>query len=251
MTPVLISLIAFLCVFGATLFGMYLRRVLPEHHLNAESRSTVNLAIGLIGTVSGIALGLLVAFAAGKYDTQKNELTEMSAKLALLDRGLAHYGPEAKESRDQLRKTVVRTLDRIWPESRSEHSQLDPTGTGGEDLYDTIQQLSPQNDEQRAIKAQALSLLVGIGQTRWMMYEQGGVPFPRPFLVVVVFWLTIVFISFGLHAPSNPTVVVVLLVSALSVAGAIFLILELYNPFEGWLQISSAPLRNALGQFGK
>ncbi|PWT84605.1 MAG: hypothetical protein C5B56_15310 [Proteobacteria bacterium] len=251
MTPVLISLIAFLCVFGATLFGMYLRRVLPEHHLNAESRSTVNLAIGLIGTVSGIALGLLVAFAAGKYDTQKNELTEMSAKFALLDRALAHYGPEAKESRDQLRKTVVRTLDRIWPESRSEHSQLDPTGTGGEDLYDTIQQLSPQNDEQRAIKAQALSLLVGIGQTRWMMYEQGGVPFPKPFLVVVVFWLTIVFISFGLHAPCNSTVVVVLLVSALSVAGAIFLILELYDPFEGWLQISSAPLRNALAQFGK
>jgi hypothetical protein len=66
----------------------------------------------------------------------------------------------------------------------------------------------------------------------------------------VVFWLTIVFISFGLHAPRNPAVVTVLFLCALSVSGAIFLILELYDPFEGWLQIPSAPLRNALAQLG-
>jgi hypothetical protein len=92
---------------------------------------------------------------------------------------------------------------------------------------------------------------MGAGQTRWLMYEQGNVPLPRPLLVVVVFWLTIVFISFGLYAPRNPTVVGVLFLCALSVSGAIFLILELYSPFEGWIKISSAPLRNALAQLGR
>ena len=89
------------------------------------------------------------------------------------------------------------------------------------------------------------------GETRWLMYEQGNVPLPRPLLVVVVFWLTIVFISFGLHAPRNPTVVGVLFLCAVSVSGAIFLILELYTPFSGWIQISGAPMRDALAQLGR
>ena len=251
MSPVTISLIVCACVFGGALLGMFLRRILPEHHLSGDSKNTVNLGMGLIGTMSGIALGLLIASAAGKYDMQKNELTEMSAKFVLVDRILAHYGPEAKESRDLLRTSLVRMVDQIWPKDHSHGTHLEPTAAGGEYAYEEIQRLSPQNDAQRAFKAQALSVATGIGQTRWLMYEQGDVPFPRPLLVVVVFWLTIVFISFGLYAPCNPTVVVVLFLCALSVSGAIFLILELYSPFEGLLQISSAPIRDAVEQLGK
>jgi hypothetical protein len=251
MSPATTSLVVCACVFGGALLGMFLRRVLPEHHLNADSRSTVNLGIGLIGTMSGIALGLLVASAVGKYDTQKNELTKLSADFVLLDRVLAHYGSETKESRDLLRGGIARMLDQIWPEDRSQHAHLEPIATGGEVVYDKIQQLSPQNEAQRSVKAQALAIAMGAGQTRWLMYEQGNVPLPRPLLVVVVFWLTIVFISFGLYAPRNPTVVGVLFLCALSVSGAIFLILELYSPFEGWIKISSAPLRNALAQLGR
>jgi hypothetical protein len=133
MSSVAISLVVCACVFAGTLLGMFLRRVLPEHHLNAESKNTVNMGIGLVGSMSGIALGLLVACAAGKYDTQKNELTELSAKFVMVDRILAHYGPEAKVSRDLLRQTVVNTLGRIWPGSGSEHARLDPRTTGGEE----------------------------------------------------------------------------------------------------------------------
>jgi hypothetical protein len=251
MSPVTISLIICTCVFAGALLGMFLRRILPEHHLGADSKNTVNLGIGLIGTMSGIALGLLIASAAGKYDMQKNELTEMSAKLVLVDRILAHYGPEAKESRDLLRASLVRMVDQIWPKDHSQGTHLAPTAAGGEYAYEEIQRLSPQNDAQRALKAQALSVTTSIGQTRWLMYEQGDVPLPRPLLVVVVFWLTIVFISFGLYAPCNLTVVVVLFLCALSVSGAIFLILELYSPFEGLLQISSAPMRDAVEQLGR
>jgi len=251
MSPITTSLIVWACVFGAALLGMFLRRVLPEHHLNADSRSTVNLGIGLIGTMSGIALGLLVASAASKYDTQKNELTKLSAEFVMLDRILAHYGSETKESRDLLRGAVVHTLDRIWPEDRSQHARLEPTATGGEAVYDEIQQLSPQDDGQHYLKGQALTIAMDVGQTRWLMHEQGNVPLPRPLVVVVVFWLTIVFTGFGLYAPRNPTVVAVLFLCALSVSGAIFLILELYTPFGGLIQVSSAPMRDALAQLGR
>jgi hypothetical protein len=251
MSPITTSLIVFACVFGGALLGMFLRRALPEQHLSGDARSTVNLGIGLIGTMSGIALGLLVASAASKYDTQKNELTKLSAEVVLLDHILAHYGSETKESRDVLRGAVVHTLDRIWPQDRSQHGRLEPTSTGGEAVYDEIQQLSPQDDGQHYLKGQALSIAMDVGQTRWLMYEQGNVPLPRPLLVVVVFWLSIVFASFGLYAPRNATIVGVLFLCALSVSGAIFVILELYTPFGGVIQVSSAPLRDALAQLGR
>ncbi|HEY6307903.1 MAG TPA: hypothetical protein VI488_15745 [Candidatus Angelobacter sp.] len=251
MSSLAISLIVFACVFGGALLGMFLRGVLPEHHLSAESKGTVNLGIGLIGTMAALVLGLLVASAASSYNAQKDELTQVSAQFVLLDRLLAHYGPESKLPRDTLRNRVAGLLDQLWPQERSSGSQLAPSAGSGEVLYDEIQQLSPQNDTQRSIKGQALGVALDVGKTRWLMYEQGSVPVPTTFLVVVVFWLTVVFASYGLHAPRNPTVMFTLFLCALSFAGAILLILELYKPFEGLIQISSAPLRNALAQMGK
>jgi hypothetical protein len=178
-------------------------------------------------------------------------VTKLSAESVMLDRILSHYGSEAKESRDLLRSGVVHTLDRIWPKDRSQHAHLEPTAIGGEVVYDEIQQLSPRDDAQRYLKGQALTIAMDVGQTRWLMYEQGNVPLPRPLVVVVVFWLTIVFTSFGLYAPRNATVVGVLFLCALSVSGAIFLILELYTPYGGLIQVSSAPMRDALAQLGR
>jgi hypothetical protein len=116
---------------------------------------------------------------------------------------------------------------------------------------DKIQELSPQNDAQRSLQAQAFSLAVALGHTRWLMFEQSGGSIPMLLLVVLVSWLTLLFVSFGLYAPANATVVMTLLVCALSVAGAIFLILELDLPFEGLMQVPSTPLRNVLTHLGQ
>jgi hypothetical protein len=219
--------------------------------LSADSKDVVKLGIGLVGTMAALVLGLLVASAKGSYDTQSTELTEMSAKVVLLDRFLAHYGPETKEARDMLRGAVVRILDRTWSKDSTSPSQVEPPSTGGDVLYDKMQGLSPKDDTQRSIKDQALSVAIGLGQTRWLMYEQSVTSVSLPLLVVLVFWLTIIFISFGLFAPPNATVVASLFVSALSVSGAIFLILEMYSPYSGLIQISSAPLRAALAHLGQ
>lgn len=201
--------------------------------------------------MAALVLGLLIASAKGYNDTQSTELTEVSAKIVLLDRVLAHYGPETKEARDLLRGAVVRILDRTWSKDRTNPSQLEPPYVGNEVFYDKIQGLSPKDDSQRSLQAQALSIAISFGQTHWLMYEQSTTSVSIPLLVVLVFWLTVIFISFGLFAPPNATVVASLFISALSVSGAIFLILEMYTPYSGLIQISSAPLRAVLAHLGQ
>ena len=251
MSSITISLIVFVCIFGGALLGILLHASLPQHHLAADSKDIVKLGMGLVGTMSALVLGLLVASAKGSYDAQSAELTQMSANIALLDRALALYGPETKETRDLLRGAVSRILDQMWSKDGTGVSSQAPTSAGGEILYEKIQGLAPKNDSQRSLQGQALNIAVDIGKTRWLMYEQAITSVSMPLLVVLVLWLTVIFVSFGLFAPFNATVVSSLLVSALSVSGAIFLILEMYGPFSGLIQISSAPLRAALAHLGQ
>ncbi len=249
MSSLAIGSIVFICVFGGALLGISLRLILPEHHLSPESKDAVKVGIGLIATMAALVLGLLVATAKASYDTKSNELTEMSANTVMLDRMLAHYGPEAKPIREALRRAGARSLELLWPQN-GQAPRLEPAG-GAEALYDAIEALSPKNDAQRTLQSQALNLTLDIGKMRWLLFEQSGSSISTPFLVVLVFWLTIIFMSFGLFAPHNLTVVATLLVCALSVSGAIFLILELDQPFEGLIRISSAPVQSALAHLGK
>ena len=250
MSDVAIGWIAFACVFGGALLGMFLRAALPEQHLSPESKDVVKLVMGLISIMSALVLGLLIAFAKSAYDTQSNELAQISTDLIVLDRIMTHYGPETQEARDLLRRFVAAALDRMWPEDRSQPAPFAPMA-GTEVPYDKIVKLSPQHDTQRALQAQALGISSDILRTRWLLGEQRHSSMAMPFLVMLVFWLTVLFVSFGLFAPPNATVVATLFVCALSVSGAIFLILELDQPFEGLIRFSSAPLRDALVHLGQ
>jgi len=251
MNSVTISLVVFACVIGGALIGLLFGAVLPPDHLSGDSKDVVKLGMGLVGTMTAILLGLLVASAKSFYDTQSSELTEMSAKVILLDRVLAHYGPEAKEARDLLHSAVARILDTMWHQGGRQDSRTNAAPGGAEIVYEKIQGLSPQNDTQHSLQTQALSIAIDLGKTRWLMLEQGATSVSLPLLVALVFWLAIIFCSFGLLAPRNATVVATLFISALSVSVAIFLVLELFDPFGGVVQISSAPLRSALAHLGK
>ena len=242
--------IVFACVFGGALLGTFLRAMLPEHHLSPDSKDLVKLGMGLVGTMAALVLGLLIASAKSSHDRLNDDLTQISVKLILLDRVMAHYGPETTDARDLLRRSVVDALGRFWPEHRVRPVLSGPTARS-EALDDKIHALSPQNDAQRSRQAQALQLSTDLAQTRWLLVEQSGSSIATPFLVLLTFWVTVIFISFGLLAPPNGTVIVTLFVCALSVSGAIFLILELDQPFAGLIQISSAPLRNVLAHLGQ
>lgn len=242
--------IVFVCVFGGALLGLFLRTVLPTHHVSTESKDVVKLGMGLLATMAALVLSLLIASAKGSYDTQSTEVTQMAANVALLDRALAHYGPEAADARDLLRRFVAGTIDQLWGRSVT-NSPAPLPGGAGDTLYDTLQALSPQSEGQRAIRTEALQIVISTGRTRSLLAAQAHSSIPMPFLVIQVFWVTVIFTSFGLFAPSNATVVVALFVCALSVSGAIFLILELDQPFRGFIEVSSAPLRSVSANLGR
>lgn len=227
---------------------MYLRSSLPKNHLIDESRDVVKLGIGLVGTMAAMVLGLLVNSAKGSFDVQSNELTQISANVILLDRILAAYGSDAMETREELRK-VLSSVDQAWSETDPDRSRGAPVA-GAELLYEKIQGLSPKDDVHRLLQNQAFSLSITIGQMRWLLYEQSTTKVSRALLVVMVFWLTIIFASWGLLASPNGTLMATIVVVALSVSGAIFLILEFYTPYRGLIHISDAPLRAALSHLG-
>ena len=246
-----IGLIVLACIFGASLLGMLMRPALSQHHLSADTKDSVKLGMGLVGTMAALILGLLVAAAKNAYDTEKSEVTQMAAKLVFLDRVLANYGPESAETRVVLRRMVEDSLSRMWPDERSHNAQLDPIGSGGEEVHKAIQKLAPRNDVQGSLKSQAMGVVTDVGQLRWLLFEQSGSSISMPLLIVVISWLAIIFFSWGLFAPSNSIAIAALLLAAVSVSGAIFLILELDQPFDGLIHISSAPMRNALAHLGK
>lgn len=250
MEPFTSSLIVFVFVFGGALLGMVLHTRLREHHMIAESKNVVVAGIGLVGTMAAIVLGMLISSAKGYYDTQNAELTQLSANVVLLDRVLSHYGPEAADARAGLRESVSRALDQMSPGNGPPTQQLKDSSKV-ESLYETIQGLTPKDEAHTAMKSHALSILGALGSGRWLMYEQSVNSISTPMLVVLIFWLTIIFTSFGLFAPANAITVTSLCVSALSVSSAIFLMLELYSPYKGLIQVSSAPLRAALERLGQ
>jgi len=250
MSSISTSSIVFACVFGGALLGMFLRKLLPQDHLSDDSKSIVTIAMGLVATMTALVLGLLISSAKSSFDTMSGELTAASSKIILLDQTLASYGPETKEARDLLRSAVADVLDRMELKASADPRQLQAATRGLESLREKIQGLAPEDDRQRSSQAEALSNLKEIVQTRWLVYEQQSTSISMPMLIILVSWLTVLFISFGLYAPANGTVVTSLLVSAVSVSCAIFLILELYAPYRGLIKISSAPLRAALTQLG-
>jgi hypothetical protein len=254
MSSFAITWIVFGCVFGGTLLGMFLRAVLPEHHLSSETKDIVKLGMGLIGTLTALVLGLLIASAKGSFDAQRTGLAQLSGNIIFLDRLLARYGPETKAAREMLRASVADMLERTWPEEAAHSGPTPPrSGTEGayEGFFDKIEELSPKNDAQRSLQGQALKTATDIAQSRWTLFAQKGSSVPLPFLAVMVAWLTLIFASFSLYAPPNATVLATLLICALAVSSAIFLVLELDRPLDGMIRISSAPLRNALAQLGR
>jgi hypothetical protein len=248
MSPLSLSLIAFACVFGGTLLGMFLRNRLPGHHLSGDTKDVVRLGTGLIGTIAALVLGLLIASANSTYETQSGQVKQLTANIVFLDRILAQYGPETDSLRNLLRHAVATLADRIWRENGSDSGNAEAFEASAAALsfYDEIFKLSPRNEAQRSLQARAIDTSNDLAKTRLLLFAKSGGPIPMPFLVVLISWLAIIFASFSLFADNNATTITALGLFALSASASIFLILELSQPFTGLMMISSEPLRNAL-----
>lgn len=253
MNSTVIGLISVACIFSGAALGLALQKALPPHHLNKDSHEIIKLGAGMIATLTALVLGLLVSSAKSSFDTISDGITQSGAKIILLDRVLAQYGPETKTLRDQLRRGLAASIENVWPRQRTGVPDLSAyeRANGIELLQAALRELAPKDDAQRQLLTQARQLAAELSETRWLLIEQAQSVLPLPFLIVLLFWLTMLFASFGLFSPRNATVITVLFLCACSVSAAIFLILEMNHPVTGMIKVSNAPLLKALEHLGQ
>lgn len=254
MSPILVGLIVLACTFCGALGGIALHQKLPARHKAADSRDVVKLVLGLIATISALVMSLLIATAHASYVTQESEVQALGVHIVQLDRVFSGYGPDAAEARTKFRQLVAARLEQAWPNRRGARPSSEAaraTREQNEALIEHVINLQPSTDSQYFAKSRALQLLTEIGDERQLLHEQASSSIPWPFLVVLVFWLVVLFVGFGFLSRTNGTVVVALFVGSLSVAGAIFLVLDMNQPFSGLMHISNAPIRVALETIGQ
>ena len=252
MNALLMAAVVFIILGVSTSLGMILRDRLPSHHLNAESKDVIKLATAIVGTLSALALGLLIASAKTDYDDAQSELDATGARIVLLDRLMAQYGPDAGDARVLLRQLIESRLQQGWTIEAS-----DGGAAGQAAMYKEIEAvqgklraLDPQDQVHRFVQARALEVSGQIAEGHWLQVESADKGLPWGFLVVLVYWLALLFCTFGLQAPANPTVLTIIIVCALSVAGAVFAISDMADPYTGLIQISDRPLEGALARLG-
>lgn len=249
-----VAAIVLACVFGGAVAGLSLRRHLPTHHLSDASKDTVKAALGVIATMAALVLGLLVSSAKSSFDRMADELTQAAATVVQLDRTLASYGAETSEVRRVVRANYQQVVDVLVAQDATQlaHLKAPTTGNRIEDVTAGIRALAPRNDDQRDLRTKALALLDVVSANRLLLLLQQHDSISPLLLAVVVAWLALTFFGFGLLAPPrNATVVTALFMCALSVAGAIFIILEMDEPLSGLVRVSEVPMRKGLDLIGK
>lgn len=242
------SLLVAAAVFASSLVGLGLNRLLPEGHLTKETQDVVKLGTGMLSVLASLVLGLLIATAKSAYDTTDTAIRSYAADLILLDETLRDYGDDALPPRRLLRRYTETLLHDVWPATGGRPYLQDnrPAGKLMESVREAIRALKPVDAGQKWLEDQALQVNISLLRQRWLLIERGG-PSVRPATIaILVSWVCVIFVSFGMNAPRNATLVTAFLLCSLAIGSAIFLILQLDSPFSGVLRLSSQPVETSL-----
>ena len=246
MSHLVIGLVSFAAIFGGALLGLFARRRLPGHQLSSETQSAVTVSVAVLGTLSALVLGLMITAANSSFSARSDEVRSLSLQLLRMDHNLRRYGLEAEDARVKLRAWATTKIRQLFPQKGQPRPSSEETIVKLESVQDAILALTPQDERQKYLRPLSLNLSSTMIQARWSLEQRTGHSVPIPFLVLLIFWLAIVFASFGLFAPANPTAIVALFLCAVAVSGGIYLIEDLDNPRSGFVQISSDSMRKAL-----
>lgn len=240
-----IGILTFIAIVFGALTGLWLARHLPEAHLSSESRTAVSVSMAVIGTLAALVMSLLISSASSSFNAKTDALHRLAVDIIRLDRALRQYGPEAKDVRD-----LVRSYAETKAEELSDYGNPSSLGlrslTKFEALTSRILDLQPGDNHQQQVQAQALKALDSIADARWLLIEKASTSLPTSFVILLIFWLALLFGSFGLFAPSNATVIIVLLLCALAISGGVFMVLELGTGTKGLIRVSTDPIFNAI-----
>ena len=247
MSVITTSFVATIFIFSSSVLGLIIQKFVPKEHLSDQSKDTLKASRGVIIGVAALTLGLLISASKTSYDSKTDEIRLQAAKIVTLNRILNDYGPEASRVRTSVHTYIeeqISHVDRIFSFGASIDEVLKSSKIIS--LRSIISTLSPKTPDQQFLKTSALGLSNEIEELRWRVYEELGSHLQWPMFYVLVFWLMCIFFSLGIVAPYNFSVVSGLFLAALSMGGAIYLLLELDRPYQGLITISSEPLRVAL-----
>ena len=235
------SIAVALATFGASVIGMLLQWLVPAKILT-ESKGTVGAMVGLVTLLLALVLGLLVYTAFSVYSTQQAEAQSLGPVVVELDLALDQYGPEAAIGRDGLRAALERSRARFFGDATRgpQAYTFEETRTTLHGLNSYFDSLRPSTETQRQLLTSARDLAKTFAETQMLMARQLANPFPPYVLVVVVCWASALFLGNGLVAASNAVTVVAHLAGATAISSAIFLILELSQPYTGVVRLSPA-----------
>jgi hypothetical protein len=250
---------------GSTALGLFIRPLLSERHRSREAVDFVQLVVAMLMTFAALVLGLLTSSVKSSFDKVGNELRGLAVQLIQLDRSLREWGVETQPTRQLLRDYTAAAIATTWarePKPPGNYPTEVPTGPAshleGSAMTDMltqieidIRQLEPHDPMHRRLATTCIAQFERLMQTRWRLIEESGSSISTPFYIVLVFWLAVVFASFGLNAPRNALSYTTILLGALSITSAIFVILELDSPFAGLFTVSSQPMRDALAHLSQ
>jgi len=253
MNPSLIALIMLAVVFGGALFGLWLQKILPDQHLTTETKEVVRLTTALVATISALVLGLLVSSAKSSFDRFDDELTQNAARVVMLDRTLDEYGPQADAIRALIKAGFAKRIELLFSSDAGAKGAVDGSLaiTLEENIDTRLLALAPEGPIQQGLQARAVELNSEINMTNALIHAQREDSLPTALLFVLGAWLSLIFTTFGLFAPRNAVVAGALLACSMSASGAVFLILEMNSPFNGFISLSSAPMHDALLYLGR
>jgi hypothetical protein len=246
MTSIYTSVLVGVLTLGGGVGGLLLQRFLPEQHTSERSRDMLGAIVGLISLLLALVLGTLIGSAYSFYSNQKSEMETLAARSLQLDLALAQYGPEAEPLRTGLRSTMTGLYDLFWRDGGADPRELTaaailPSLRG---MVGRFAALRPTSDEQ---KHSAIGSNEGlIQQTRLLMSLQLASPVSWPLLIVVVSWSMLLFCGFGVLSRLNFTTLAALGLGAFAVASAVFLILEMSDPYRGLLRIPPGALEQTI-----
>ena len=252
MTTIVISIAVGILTFGFGFFGMILQKRLPESHMTSGSRDMIGAIMGLVTLLLALVLGTLVGSAYGFFAVQKANVETLGARAIQLDMALAQYGPETQLLRAGLKGAVRSAYVAIWGGGDNDPRRLEVAAylPDLKQLNVGISSLAPHTPAQTQLIS-TIAVNAGIiEQTRLLMSLQLASPVSWPLLVIVVSWAMLLFCGFGVLSKLNATSVAVLGLGSFAVASAIFLILELNEPFNGPFRVPGASVEETLRAIG-
>ena len=252
MSSITIGILVFLIVFSGAITGILLNRLLPESHLSKETQDVTRLSTGMLSVLASLLLGLLIASAKTSFDRIDGDVRLFSSTIIELGDTLRGIGPEAEETLGLLRNYVQRSVS-FHKGGIEEPTVVEDIVAGNilVQLRDSIIVLPDTVPRISMLRTQAWVLFQDLQKSRWKIIQEAPSTFPPALLIILVTWIALIFLTFGLHAPHNATVFVSLLVCSAAIGCAIFLVHEMDEPFDGFIQISTEPMETALAHLAQ